>query len=109
MITALSKSKFWVAANVAGMGVYFYMACQTWNIDSALGSGFPLITVCLCLWLLLYVAVNLTWFIVIAARIWRHRAWLPLVIWMSGVALWAIAIRYDKYRFAVEVEQAGKL
>jgi len=109
MINAFRQSKFWIAANIVGMGVYFYMACQTWNIDSALGSPFPLIQLCQALWLLLYVAVNLTWFIFVTVGICRWRAWRPLIIWISGIALWVCAVQYDRHRFSIEVEEAAKL
>lgn len=109
MGTAPKKSIFFVIANILGIAIYLVFAYTTWNIDYAI-SGFRLSIDALLMvgTKFLFLIVNLIWAVLIAVDIRRFKAWLPLLVWLSSGMLWMAAIRYDNYRFGIEVEKAKK-
>lgn len=96
------KSRYWVCANLIGIGLYLYFASATWlpPSDPTIGllsgepiywslTALPVLAICL--------VINLIWLGLIVLNARRGSGWRSIRNWLLVIISWVLVNRFDGY------------
>lgn len=95
------RAKYWVGANILGIGIYLYFASRLWPLPKDAGTdlaanpivwgltAFPAFAVCSL--------INIIWLTLILHEGFRGKGWRSMRAWLLVVVSWAAVNRFDNY------------
>ncbi len=101
MFREFQRSRFWIAANLAGAALFLWLASKTWiepelrGEDVARGGDAVVWLATALPVLAAFFVVNLIWLAVTFAKLAKARAWAPILPLAVTGLLWLFTVRID--------------